>query len=41
MESDILKSNKEVNTITSWDMNTKRGVINKIVAKEIKPLYSN
>ena len=35
----ILKTTKEVNTIWSWDFNTKRGVVNKIVKKEIKPLF--
>jgi hypothetical protein len=35
----ILKTTKEVNTIMSWDMNTKRGVIDKIVNKEIKAMY--
>lgn len=35
----ILKTTKEVNTITSWDFNTKRGVINKIVKKEIRPMF--
>lgn len=36
----IIKSTKEVNTITSWDMNTKRGLINKIVNKELKRMFS-
>lgn len=35
----ILKTTKEVNTVMSWDFNTKRGVINKIVKKEIKPMF--
>lgn len=35
----IIKETKEVNTIMDWDLNTKRGVINKIVRKEIKPLF--
>ena len=35
----ILNTTKEVNTIMGWDLNTKRGVINKIVKKEIKPLF--
>jgi hypothetical protein len=35
----ILKTTKEVNTMTGWDFNTKRGVINKIVRKEIKPMF--
>lgn len=35
----ILKTTNEVNTIASWDVNTKRGVINRIVYKEIQPLF--
>lgn len=35
----VIKATKEVNTLTSWDVNTKRGVINKIVSKEIRPLF--
>jgi len=35
----VLKTTKEVNTMTGWDLNTKRGVINKIVRKEIKPMF--
>ncbi len=36
---EVLRTTKEVNTIMSWDMNTKRGVINKLIDKEIKPYY--
>ncbi len=35
---EVLYETKEVNTMMSWDMNTKRGVINKLIAKEIRPL---
>jgi len=37
----ILKTTKEVNTIMGWDFNTKRGVINKIIKKEIKPMFKS
>ncbi len=37
----ILRTTKEVNTVMSWDFNTKRGVINKIVKKEIKPIFKS
>ncbi len=36
---DIIKITKEVNTFTSWDINPKRAVINKIIRKEIIPLF--
>ena len=39
--NEILKTTREVNTIMSWDVNTKRGVIKKIIAKEIKPNYKD
>ncbi|MCK5856913.1 MAG: hypothetical protein KAG64_05450 [Bacteroidales bacterium] len=39
MNDKIIKTTKEVNTLMSWDFNTKRGVINKIIKKEIKPLF--
>lgn len=38
--NDVLRRTKEVNTVMSMDMNTKRGVINKLIAKEIKPYYT-
>lgn len=36
---DILKTTKNVNTITSWDLNTKRGLIEKLIKKEIRPMF--
>jgi hypothetical protein len=36
----VLRQTKEVNTVMSMDMNTKRGVINKLIAKEIRPYYT-
>jgi hypothetical protein len=38
-EALILETNT-VNTAFSWDMNTKRGVIDKIVNKEIRKLLT-
>jgi hypothetical protein len=38
--NEVLRQTKEVNTVMSWDMNTKRGVINKLIAKEIRPYYT-
>jgi hypothetical protein len=35
----IIKSTKEVNTKMSLVFNTKRGVINKIIKKEIQPMF--
>ncbi|PCH71693.1 MAG: hypothetical protein COC06_00135 [Bacteroidales bacterium] len=35
----VLKETKEVNSIMSMDFNSKRAVINKIVKKQIKPLF--
>jgi len=35
----VLKTTKEVNTLMSMDINTKRGVINKLIKKQIKPLF--
>jgi hypothetical protein len=37
----ILKSTKEVNTLATWDLNTKRGLIHKIVNKQIKKMFKN
>jgi len=37
----ILKTTKEMNTFMNLDFNTKRGVINKIVKKGIKPMFIN
>ena len=36
---DVLKTTKEVNSIMSMDFNSKRAVLNKIIKKEIKPLF--
>lgn len=38
---EVLYETKEVNTMMSADMNTKRAVINKLVTKEIRPRYQN
>jgi hypothetical protein len=38
--NNVLRQTKEVNTLMSMDMNTKRGVINKLIAKEIRPYYT-
>lgn len=38
--NDVLRQTKEVNTVMSMDMNTKRGVINKLITKEIRPYYT-
>lgn len=35
----VLKKTKEVNSMMSMDFNSKRAVINKIVKKQIKPLF--
>ncbi len=35
----VLKTTKEVNSMMSMDFNAKRAVINKLVKKEIKPLF--
>jgi len=35
----IIRETKEVNTKMSMDFNTKRGVINKIIKKTIKPMF--
>ena len=37
----ILFETKSVNTVFSWDMNTKRGVIDRIVNKTIKRLVED
>jgi hypothetical protein len=39
--NDLLFETRTVNTIMSWDMNTKRGVIDKIVKKGIKKLVKD
>jgi len=36
----ILKSTKQENTITSWDINPKRGVIIRIIDRDIKTLFN-
>ena len=35
----VMKTTKEVNSMMSMDFNSKRAVINKLVKKEIKPLF--
>ena len=37
--NNIFKTTREVNAIWGWDFNSKRDAINKIVNKEIKPLF--